>query len=108
MVSMGGTQIWRFASEFLRADFRGAGLISAYQWMALATVPVLCVHALLIQSVFQSANPQVVTPNFYLGLNALWSPGPLVVLQLVMVYVFAKTGKSSVTKASLRLQMSHE
>jgi hypothetical protein len=29
------TQVWRFLSEFLRADYRGSGRISAYQVMAL-------------------------------------------------------------------------
>ncbi|MFH1057716.1 MAG: prolipoprotein diacylglyceryl transferase family protein, partial [Pseudomonadota bacterium] len=30
------SQLWRVASEFLRADFRGDGRFSAYQYMALA------------------------------------------------------------------------
>ena len=33
------TQIWRFFSEFLRADYRGDRKISIYQIMSLATVP---------------------------------------------------------------------
>ncbi len=109
LVSMGGSQFWRFASEFLRADDRGSGRISLYQWMALLTVPLIYANVALITAILPSSSSfKMVLPDLDWGLAALWAPIPLITLQIMGVYVFLKTGKSSVTTARLRLQMSSE
>ena len=38
LITLVMTQGWRFASEFLRADYRGQGRISAYQIMAILSI----------------------------------------------------------------------
>jgi hypothetical protein len=41
------TQMWRFSSEFFRADFRGKGSISAYQVMSLFIIPYYIIYFML-------------------------------------------------------------
>jgi uncharacterized RDD family membrane protein YckC len=92
---MSVTQIWRFVSELLRADFRGARKISMYQLMALAVLPYWLAIAW-----FAPANRlppiEVVT-----GLAALWAPLPIVFLQALWLAVFLFTGRSQVTSGTL-------
>lgn len=99
-VTLPVTQLWRFASEFLRADFRGARKISAYQIMALAAV----VYWLAI-AWFAPADrvPQI---DVVRGLAELWAPLPIVFLQILWVAVFLFTGRSQVTRGTLSFDLS--
>ena len=42
------TQGWRFLSEFLRADYRGTGTVSVYQYMSLAAIAATLVYYWLL------------------------------------------------------------
>ncbi len=93
------TQAWRFASEFLRADFRGKGKVSAYQIMGLAaTAYVSCIVLLFPDS--PPGTPDLL-PDLILGLRVLWDPAMLVFLQILWVAIFLFTGKSQVTGCSM-------
>ena len=48
LVPLLATQLWRFVSEFARADYRGRGRISAYQKMALAAAA----YGLAVNAIF--------------------------------------------------------
>jgi hypothetical protein len=89
------THGWRAASEVLRADWRGEGRVSAYQWMAIAGVAYGLAAAAVLPP--GPTNP----PDLGLGLRALWSPGVLLSLQLLWAAVFLYTGRSTVTAATL-------
>ncbi|MDX9786527.1 MAG: prolipoprotein diacylglyceryl transferase [Desulfobacterales bacterium] len=95
LVSMMLTQLWRVASEFLRADYRGNGRLSAYQWMALSAIP----YSLLISRLFTMTGSRV--PDVAAGFQALWHPAVLINLQLLWILVFIYFGKSRVTESSL-------
>lgn len=89
------TQVWRFVSEFLRADFRGDFTVTPYQIMALVS---LC-YTLTIPTLFPvtTGGP----PQLGLGLSALWNPAVLLFIQAVWLVCFFHTGRSSVTGATL-------
>lgn len=89
------TQVWRFVSEFLRADYRGSGRISAYQWMALAGAGYTVLFGLLSPAV-----PRIV-PDVARGLALLWTPGAIVLIEAVAVFVFVRMGISTVTTSRL-------
>ncbi|MGB8293966.1 MAG: prolipoprotein diacylglyceryl transferase family protein [Polyangia bacterium] len=87
---------WRFASEFLRADYRGEGRISPYQWMALA-----CLLYLVPAFGFLSASKRL--PDIQGGLTLLQSPITLLGLAVLGAVVFLYLGVSKVTTAIIRL-----
>jgi hypothetical protein len=94
-VAFVGTQVWRIGSEFLRADYRGGGHISAYQIMAgigiayvLATLP------------FLPAAPAG-SIDILRGLESLWTPAVILCLQGLWIAIFLHTGRSVVTGATL-------
>lgn len=93
------TQSWRFVSEFLRADYRGHGRISAYQVMTLLAMGYTIMIALLDTKPYQSA------PNLMAGLLSLWNPGLIMFLGALWVVAFVYTGKSSVTCSSIDIQI---
>lgn len=93
------TQIWRFFSEFLRADHRGQNSISAYQIMTL-----LAVGYTLIIMPFVS-EPYPAAPDLMRGLVSLWSPGLIIFLGGLWVVAFVYTGKSSVTCSLIDIQI---
>jgi Prolipoprotein diacylglyceryl transferase len=98
------SQGWRFLSEFMRTDFRGAGRITAYQWMSLATIALALFYVELFRSSLAIPN----LPSFVEGMKGIWAPGPLVVLQLLAAYVFVVTGKSSVTRSRMAMYLATE
>lgn len=83
-------QIWRFLSEFLRADFRGAGSISTYQKMALfAAFYAVCIFVWM---------PAVSMPvDIYQGLRIVWNPSIILACQVLWIGIFLYTGRSQVT-----------
>lgn len=93
----GVSQIWRFLSEFLRADFRGGKRISGYQIMALTSL----FYAAGLPFVFP---PTAVEPvRIMVGLTSLWSPDVIIFLQILWSAIFIFTGRSRVTGADLTL-----
>jgi hypothetical protein len=93
--------LWRFGSELLRADYRGEGRLSSYQWMAL-----LCLVYWL--PVLASSPPSSVKPDVRQGLHALQSPMVLLVLAALGLAVFLYLGVSKMTTASIVLQVRGE
>jgi len=96
------TQLWRVFSELVRADYRGNNSISAYQIMGLLAIP----YALFSAVYFYSETNTV--PVLQQGLSQLWQPGTLAFLQLVWLILFAYTGRSTVTGASLSFHVHHD
>lgn len=93
------TQLWRFVSEFLRADFRGTSKISAYQIMGLLG----CLYAVAVVFYFPSAGAP--HPVLISGLQKLWRPEPLLFLQGIALVTFLYTGRSQVTGATIHFHV---
>ncbi|NCO52673.1 MAG: prolipoprotein diacylglyceryl transferase [Deltaproteobacteria bacterium] len=96
------TQGWRVLSEMLRADHRGTGKISAYQIMSLLAIPYALVSAIIFAT---SAGHPV---HLMLGLQNLWQPEILILLQCVWLVMFLYTGRSMVTGANLSFHVHTE
>lgn len=99
-VPMIASQLWRFVSEFLRADHRGSGKISAYQKSALLAMIFATALALLW--------PQERSPHAAIlsqGLATLWQPAILLGLQLLGIIIFLYTGRSRVTASTLQFHV---
>ncbi|TWI73972.1 prolipoprotein diacylglyceryl transferase [Desulfobotulus alkaliphilus] len=95
---LGGTQIWRVLSEFLRADYRGEQVFSAYQIMALSTLPYIFLCLKL--PVF--SEKMVFVPDLKAGVALLWTPEVLTGLFILWILTFFYTGRSTVTGSELR------
>lgn len=93
------TQGWRFASEFLRADYRGQGFISAYQIMILFAIG----YTLLVVPFIKE--PDSGLPNLLIGIKSLWNPGLIIFLVVLWIVAFVYAGKSSVTCSSINIQI---
>ena len=89
------TQLWRFASEFVRADHRGGTKISAYQLMGIIAI----FYSILIAIFFPVGAP--VHHDIVKGLATLWHPAMILFLQGLWVVSFIYTGRSRVTAATL-------
>ncbi len=89
------SQLWRGYSETLRADHRGGGKISAYQWMALGSL----VYAAVVFVLSPGFDAHGI--DWSVGLGALWDPLAIVVLEVVFVIAFVLTGLSRVTGCDL-------
>jgi len=96
-----GTQVWRFLSELLRADYRGGGRLSAYQIMSLFA----CAYAVIITLYLPAG---ATSPNLGVGLRAVWHPGVLIFLQVYWMIMVWFMGLSTVTKSHLQLRLSNE
>jgi prolipoprotein diacylglyceryltransferase len=96
------TQVWRFLSEFLRADYRGASRISAYQWMALAGAAYTVLLGWLWPDVPER------TPDVARGLALLWTPGALLLIQAVAIFVFVRMGVSTVTTSLIAFDLRQD
>ena len=96
------TQLWRFGSEFLRADFRGDRKISAYQIMGL----ISCVYAVGVVFIFPAVAGH--RPVLAHGLAQLWRPEVLLFFQALAVLTFLYTGRSQVTGATVRFHVRAE
>ncbi|MCB1737876.1 MAG: hypothetical protein KDI42_07105, partial [Gammaproteobacteria bacterium] len=92
------TQVWRFASEMLRADYRGGGKVSTYQIMALVAIGLAGIYAALAP---ESSNAFAVSG----GLSALWNAGVVLALLAIWVLIFAYMGRSTVTEATLQVRV---
>jgi hypothetical protein len=95
------TQAWRSFSETMRADYRGAGRISAYQVMGMIGVVYAAGAALIL------AEPSLAPPEVAAGLANLWNPALILFLQGIWLAIFLHTGRSTVTGAVLSFHV-HE
>ncbi len=86
---------WRFVSEMLRADYRGQGKISKYQWFSLIAI------GLGIGFTFVFDNGSAISPDVNMGLNGLWNPMVLLLLQALWIGIFLYMGRSSITGSSI-------
>jgi prolipoprotein diacylglyceryltransferase len=98
VVAMATTQGWRFFSEFLRADYRGGGRISAYQWMALAGL----VYLLVLAGLWPVAGSGA--PPVRAGLHLLAHPLALPFIAGWSLLIFLRMGTSTVTCATVQFQ----
>jgi hypothetical protein len=89
------TQLWRYLSELLRADYRGTGSISAYQVMSIIAVA----YAILISYIFPAA--EGILPVLEKGVKGIWSAGTLIIYQVLWLMMFFYTGKSEVTGSTI-------
>ncbi len=100
-LALGTAQIWRAYSETFRADYRGDGDISTYQWMAAGgSIAVLAAPFLLGHS--------PIRPDLAAGLAALWKPEALVFVQAVWLVSFLFTGRSMQTAARVSYHVRHD
>ena len=81
LVALAVTQGWRVVSEFFRDDHRGAGRFSAYQVMGVISI------GYGIWAVEYFGDYAAPLPELSRGLAGLWSPGPLLLLQLLWVVI---------------------
>ena len=95
LLSVIASQSWRCFSETLRADHRGGGRVTAYQAMAAFAVP----YALLIWAVFPAEVQG--RPDIAAGIGRLWSPAPILALQVLAAAIFLASGRSKVTESFL-------
>ncbi|MGA2780935.1 MAG: prolipoprotein diacylglyceryl transferase family protein [Smithella sp.] len=96
------TQLWRTLSEFMRADYRGEGIISVYQIMA----SVACLYGLLIAYIFNRTPAG--TPDLALGLRTIWNPAVLIFLLVLWVSTLFYMGKSRVTTSLIEIHVLRE
>jgi hypothetical protein len=94
------SQLWRFISEFLRADYRGNRRISAYQYMSLAAV----VYTLALVAM-TPAPAALATIPVIRGMVVLWHPAMLLFLQALWLVAFVYTGKSDVTGSTIEFHV---
>ncbi len=90
-----GTQGWRVASEWLRADIPHAGLFSAYQTMAALNAGYAALLGLALPSL------ESVVPDVTAGLRPFWDPAMILTLEALWVLVFLYTGRSMVTASTV-------
>lgn len=94
ILTMTTTQLWRFVSEFFRADFRGSLKITPYQIMSLITV----VYAVGVGLLLPGAQELPALENAY---SNLWNPWIVLLIQTVWAATFFHTGRSMVTGSEL-------
>lgn len=92
LITLAVTQIWRFVSEFIRADFRGGRRITAYQIMALVTLGFASALAIGLP-----IDNSLALPQLHEAVSALWTPWMVLFVQTVWTAAFLHTGKSVVT-----------
>ncbi|AFM28135.1 prolipoprotein diacylglyceryl transferase family protein [Desulfomonile tiedjei] len=93
-------QAWRAISEFLRADYRGNGKISAYQVMAVLAI----VYGITLSKLLPADDYPV--PVLLNGLKLLWDPASILALELLGLVVFLHSGRSKVTGALLSFHLT--
>ena len=89
------SQLWRAYSEGLRADYRGDHRVSAYRIPSLAAAA--CAAGMLM---VLPGSPQI-RSQLNLGLELLWDPKVLLLLQALWLFVFFRLGRSMVTRSTL-------
>ncbi len=95
VVTIAATQVWRFVSESLRADYRGNGKVTAYQAMALAMIA----YSFGLAVILPAQTGLIV--SLQRGLRVLWNPAVLIFLEFLWGGVFLYYGRSKVTGSTL-------
>jgi len=95
LLSLIVSQLWRFLSETMRADFRGFGRISVYQKMSLVALPYAILIAYFVPAAVLPA------PSIILGLSILVQPLPMIGLQLLWLSIFLFFGRSTATGSTV-------
>lgn len=98
IVAMG----WRIFSERLRADYRGGGRITAYQFMSMANI-CFCMILLGWGGTSQGLNPVLSD-----GLSVFWDPAVILFLQFIWLVIFFYTGVSKVTGSTVTFKVHME
>lgn len=93
------TQLWRIASETMRADFRGFGKISAYQIMGAISV----VYMVMVACILPAPGP--INPEVINGFPVLWNPLVILALQSLWLVFFLVFGRSTVTTATVSFNL---
>ncbi|WP_298273325.1 prolipoprotein diacylglyceryl transferase family protein [Geobacter sp.] len=102
IVATAVTQIWRFLSETLRADYRGEGRVSPYQIMGILGVLYAMGSAFFLRGEASRGT------NLGVALAALWDPAMILFLQALWLAIFFYTGRSTVTGATLTFHVRRE
>jgi hypothetical protein len=92
---------WRAVSETLRADYRGASHISAYQVMALIAVAYLVLILLLLPN-------EGPLPSLLVGLTQATSTLVVILLQVCWALLFLYYGRSRVTASTVSFHVVQE
>lgn len=103
LLALVATQIWRFLSEFLRADYRGNNRFSAYQLMSLAAMAYMVVLVIAYPVLNRPMEP-----HLRAGLRLLWHPGLILFLTGLGVVSFVYTGKSEVTCSTIDIRVEEK
>jgi hypothetical protein len=96
------TQAWRVYSETLRADYRGAGNISAYQVMGMLAIFFALALGYLLPT------DRLLAVELSAGIETAWQPLVLLSLQTLWIVVFVQFGKSMVTGAEISFHLHHD
>ncbi len=102
LLTLGVTQLWRALSETWRADYRGAGKISAYQ--VFAVLSVIYGAGLLV---FLPAD-ELRRASLLQGFEALWHPGMVLFFIGLWLVTFLYYGRSLVTGSRLSLYLCQD
>ncbi len=100
--SMAVTQGWRALSEILRADYRGDGKITTYQVMGILAIAFAAAIVTVIPTERGGA------PDLSAGIEAIWRPEVLLLLQALWTIVFIMFGKSMVTGAQISFHLRED
>ncbi len=96
------TQVWRILSETMRADHRGGGNFSTYQFMGIVGL----LYALCAAWFFRGESQTI--PDLAAGLESIWRPELLLFLQAIWLVIFLYTGRSTVTGAILSFHVHRD
>ncbi|MGB5158943.1 prolipoprotein diacylglyceryl transferase family protein [Desulfobacterium sp. N47] len=96
------TQIWRFLSEFLRADYRGDKKISSYQIMAFISF----FYGTLI--IFFIPFIQFTNTDIMSGMSLIWTPSIILFIQGIWWFTFFNCGRSRVTGATMTFYVHND
>jgi len=102
LIPLVATQCWRVVSEFLRADYRGGGFISAYQIMAILSIA----YASGLTFILPSTGP--VSVDIIKGISSLWNPVVILTLEVIVIAIFLYTGRSDMTASSITFHIHDE
>ena len=89
------SQLWRAYSEGLRADYRGGHRVSAYRILSLAAAACAAARLMVLPGASR------IRSQLDLGLELLWDPKVLLVVQALWLFVFLWLGRSMVTRSTL-------
>ncbi len=96
------SQIWRFLSEFLRADYRGDGKISKYQVMSVISI----FYMTLVLAVYSFMNaPLPSETHLFWGVGIFLDAYAVVTILATSFYIFLFTGISRVTYGRARFHI---